>query len=62
LANSPQVAFGIDGIVTGIMEKGQEFSGQAVGAAFAVLGLIVFFHLVEGAAELAKERPCRLFD
>ncbi len=63
MGNAQQVAFGIDGIVMGILDKGEEFSGHAVPAAFAILGFIMFIHLVQGGAELAKEaRYCRLFD
>ena len=59
---APDVAFGIEGTIDGILEHGKEFAGAATSAGFALLGLAVFFHLVEGAAELVKKKSCRWMD
>jgi len=61
---SSRVAFGIERVVAGVVERGDQFAAaQGAKAGLAIFSIIFVFHLVEGAAELAK-RPssCRFFD
>lgn len=63
MANST-VAFGIERVVAGVVERGTQFAaGQGAKAGLAIFSIVFVFHLMEGAAELAK-RPstCRFFD
>ena len=58
------VAFGIERVVASVVERGDQFAATQGGkAGLAIFSIIFVFHLVEGAAELAK-RPgsCRFFD
>jgi hypothetical protein len=58
------VAFGIERVVAGVVERGDQFAaahGQTAG--LAIFSVIFVFHLVEGAAELAKQPgSCRFFE
>ena len=55
-------AFGIERVVSAVVERGSAAAEQAGKAGLAIFGLLFIFHLIEGAAELATSpSSCRLW-
>jgi len=55
-------AFGIERVVSAVVERGSAAAEQAGKAGLAIFGLLFTFHLIEGAAELATSpSSCRLW-